>query len=161
MSYSMGSIDCIAIKMTKNYFEALKKDLEILKDDPSAVIKDEDQLDMFKSIQKDFEDNQYEDYDEYFRELFDCGVRYYDGGKGSENFAYAYPINLDDGTMSRDNSGDFNGYVYEFSWGSSSIYQPEFKDKKDFLTKLKKELYIPTTFDIEKNVIFLTGVWCG
>lgn len=157
MGYSMGSINCVAIKMTENYFKALKKDLE----NPNLIIKDENQLDMLNRIQEDFEDNQYESYDEYFQDVSDCGVRYYDGGKGSENFAYAFPISLDDGTMSRTESYDFEGYVYEFSWGSPSIYQPEFKNKEEFLTKLKKELYIPTTFDIEKNVIFLTGVYGG
>lgn len=161
MSYSMGSIDCIAIKIDESYLEALKKDIEQFGNDAKFIIKNQDQLILYENQYNDFQDDKeiFNDIDSYCQDLFDCGIRYYDGGKGSENYAYQRPLDLNKGTLGE--ADNFDGYVYEFSWGSSSIYKPEFESKEDFIAKLKKELYIPSSWDLEDNVIFLTGVWGG
>lgn len=152
MSYSMGSIDCLAVKVNEEYFGALKRDIQLFKDN-KLDITDENQLDLLKN----WVDEEFESIDDLIN--IDNDIRYYSGGKNSENYAYQRPIDLEKGTLK--DGDNFDGYVYEISWGSSSIYEPEFKNKEDLIYGIKQNMYIPTTFKLENNVIFLTGVWGG
>lgn len=152
MSYSMGSIDCLAVKINNEYFEALKRDIQLFKENKLDVT-DEAQLGLLKN----WVDEEFDSVDDLIN--IDNDIRYYNGGKNSENYAYQTPIDLKTGTLG--NVDNFDGYVYEISWGSSSIYKPEFKDKEDLIYGIKQIMYVPTTFKLENNVIFLTGVWGG
>lgn len=157
MSYEMSSIDCIAIKITESYYEALKKDIQLFKEN-KLILDNERQRDFLENYAEADDEEDFEDFDCFIDNEADSFHRY-EGGRHSENYAYQRPLNLETGTLGE---GDiFDGYVYEFSYGSASIYKPEFKSKEDFISKLKEELYIPTTFDLENNVIFLTGVQGG
>lgn len=152
MSYSMGSIDCLAVKINNEYFEALKRDIQLFKEN-KLNITDEVQLGLLKN----WVDEEFDSVDDLIN--IDDDIRYYDGGKHSQNYAYQTPIDLKTGTLGY--GDNFDGYVYEISWGSSSIYKPEFKDKEDLIYGIKQVMYVPTTFKLENNVIFLTGVWGG
>jgi hypothetical protein len=153
MSNIISSIDCLAVKINEEYFNALKKDIDLLKN-KSINLADDNQLKQLNNLA----DSEYCNIDAFYDEqcFFLGHLRYYEGGKHSDNFAYASPLDLDTGKQGE--AEDFSGYVYEFGFGSGNVYEPEFKDKEDLINTIKDGLYIPTTFDLEHNIIFLTGI---
>ena len=152
MSYSMGSIDCLAVKVNEEYFEALKRDIQLFKEN-KLNITDKIQLGLLEN----WVDEELDSVDDLIG--IDSDIRYYDSGRNGENFAYQRPLNLETGRLK--DGDNFDGYVYEISWGSSSVYEPEFKNKEDLISTIKEKMYIPATFKLENNIIFLTGVYGG
>lgn len=146
MSYSISSIDCLAVKLNKDYFEALKKDISEI--NPELIV-DANQKQIFEEVKKYYWDDEI-DPNNYYNEFDD--IEYYD----NNNYAYCYKLDIETGTFN--NGNYFEGYIYPISSGSRSIYEPEFKDKEDLIERIKGYLYIPREFDLVNNIIFLTGV---
>ena len=167
MSYEMWPIEALAVRLNEDYFEKLKKDL-LNKDEVLEKLKErgilgtniKHQLDIFQELSDISEEILESDLDNYFSNQTDYDNSYqrYDSGRNSENYAYCRKIDLNTGSYGE--SENFDGYAYEFSWGASNIYEPEFKNKSYLLDEIKKNLYIPTDFDLENNIIFITAV-CG
>lgn len=156
MSWSMGSIDCLAVKINNDYIQALKKDVEEYQTNPNML------KEMSKENQKQFEHlldslvaDDLEDIDSFYDSYCDY-IRQYD----SDNYAQARKIDVESGKLLSD-SDNFDGYVIEFSWGSESIYQAEFNSKEDLKKTIEEVFYMPKTFNWQDNIIFLTGVWAG
>lgn len=156
MSWSMGSIDCIAIKIDNDYIEALKKDIEEYQVNPKII------EDMSKENQKHFkylldtlEANDLEDI-QIFCDNYCDYINRYDG----DNYAQERKINFETGKC-EGGSNDFDGYVIEIGWGSESIYSPEFRSKESLKEIIEETFYMPKTFNWKDKIIFLTGVWQG
>lgn len=156
MSFSMGSIDCIAVKIDNDYIEALKKDVEEYQTNPKMI------EDMSKENQKHFEHlldtleaNDLEDIQVFCDNYIDY-IHQYD----SDNYAQERKIDSETGKC-EGGLNNFDGYVVEISWGSGSIYSPEFRSKEDLKETIESSFYMPKTFDWKNKIIFLTGVWQG
>ncbi len=156
MSWSMGSIDCIAVKIDNDYIETLKKDVEEYQTNPKMI------EDMSKENQKHFEHlldtleaNDLEDIQVFCDNYIDYIDRY-----GRDNYAQEGKINFETGKIEGD-LDNFEGYVVEISWGSESIYGPEFKSKESLKETIESFFYMPKSFDWKNKIIFLTGVWQG
>ena len=119
------------------------------------------QLDIFQELSDISKEILESDFNDFCQEQMCDGYdfRQYDGGRHSENYAYCRKIDLNTGSYGE--SEIFDGYVYEFSWGAANIYEPEFKNKNYLLDEIKRNLYIPTDFDLENNIIFITAVQGG
>ena len=156
MSFSMGSIDCLAVDLREEYKEALIKDLKELKVED---IKDSTQRELFIQL-KDFYDepNELNAEDLILREIRD-DVEHYDY---EENYAEAHTVDINTGKLNHDRF-DFDGECRPFSAGSGSIYEPEFKNWEEIEKYIKEEvmLYIPKEFDLKKHIVFITGIWQG
>ena len=167
MSYEMWPVETLAVRINENYYESLKKDL-LKKDEVLAKLKEHGtlgtitryQLDIFQELSDISEEILESDLDNYFSNQTDYDNSYqrYEGGRHSENYAYCRKLDLNTGSYGEIEI--FDGYVYEFSWGSNNVYEPEFKNKNYLLDEIKRNLYIPTDFDLENNIIFITAV-CG
>jgi hypothetical protein len=165
MSFSRWSDDCVALVLTKEYFEGFLKDLRELSPED---IEDEDQRTVFECYDaEDFEDVTCDDIDECIaQEWIADEIKYKDGGKNSENYSEIFKYDLETGEFKKDVNGYnitkvFNGFIYPLSYGSESLYEPEYKNKEAILRQIKKELYIPRGYDIENNIVFYTGVEQG
>ncbi|MBO7691123.1 MAG: hypothetical protein J6T10_00635 [Methanobrevibacter sp.] len=167
MSYSMWPVEVLGVRLNNDYFEALKKDL-LKKDEILEKLKERGilgtitkyQLDIFQELSDISEEILKSDlYDYYCNQTgYDNSYQRYDGGRNSENYAYCCKLDLNTGSYGE--SEVFDGYVYEFSWGSNNVYEPEFKNKNYLLDEIKRNLYIPTDFDLENNIVFISAV-CG
>ena len=113
MGYSMGSLDCIALKFD-GYKEALFKDIKELK---HKSIQNIVQQQIFKKLQKEYKNYDLEDFS--ITDLSD-EIRTYDY---DENYARVAKINLDTGKIG--NFDYFDGDVYELNFGSNYIYEPD------------------------------------
>ena len=168
MSYAIWPVESLGVKINEEYLNCLKEDLknkdQILEQLKSKAILGtitKYQFDLFKQLCIDVEEILLENIDDYFYEcsVGDEGYQEYHGGRYSENYAYSRPLDINKGSV-----GDgevFDGYVYEFSWGAKNVYEPEFKNKNYLLDEIKKNLYIPTDFDLENNIVFITAVCRG
>jgi hypothetical protein len=159
MSYSMGSIDCIALHINEDYLSALKKDVEEHQKNPEEFLKSlsENQRMFFENILDYVDTEMLEDLDEFCNDNDDIN-RY---ESGSENYAYSTKYDINSGELIGTTTDNFDGYVYPISYGSSNLYKPEFKDKEELLKHIFENIYVPKGYKIENNVIFLTGVWGG
>ena len=158
MSWSMGSIDCIAVKIDNDYIQALKKDVEDYLAKPKQTLEDmsEEKQKQFKELLDSLEAKDLEDIDT-FRENYCDYINYYD----SDNY-YAQEIKIDfESGECVGKARDFEGYVIEISWGSASIYKPEFSSKESLKAIIEDAFYMPKTFNWQDKLIFLTGVWEG
>lgn len=156
MSWTMGSIDCLALKINNAYIKALKKDVEEYQTNPNMLKEmSEEKRKQFEWLLDSLEAEDLEDVDTFYDNYCDY-MRLYD----SDNYAQARKIDVESGKL-LEGSYDFDGYVIELSWGSESIYQAEFNSKEDLKKTIEEAFYLPKTFDWENNIIFLTGVWAG
>ena len=157
MSWRMGSIDCIAVKIDNDYVRALKKDVEEYHANPKMLEEmSEEKQEQFKHLLDTLEAEDLEDVDalgnDYCEEL-----NYYD----SDNY-YAQETRIDFESGECDGKvRDFEGYVIEISWGAGSIYKPEFSSKEALEAAVEEAFYMPKTFSWKDKIIFLTGVWEG
>lgn len=166
MSYSICPIESLSVNINEEYFNCLKEDLlkkdEILKQlEPRAILGTitKYQFDLFKQLCKDAEEILEQDIDEFFREQadYDGSYQQYDY---EEDYAIYQKLDINTGFYDR-NSIDFDGYVYEFDWGSSNVYESQFKNKSYLIEEIKKYLYIPTKFNLEENIILISAVRQG
>ena len=158
MSWSMGSIDCIAVKIDNDYIKALKKDVEDYLAKPKQTLEDmsEEKQKQFKELLDTLEAKDLEDIDTFHENYIDY-INYYD----SDNY-YAQEIKIDfESGECVGKARDFEGYVLEISWGSASIYKPEFSSKESLKAIIEDSFYMPKTFNWQDKLIFLTGVWEG
>ena len=157
MSWSMGSIDCMAVKIDNDYVKALKKDVEDYLAKPKQTLEDmsEEKQKQFKWLLDTLEANDLEDIDSFYSAYCDY-ISQYD----SDNYAQQVKIDFESGKCDG-KVKDFDGYVIEISWGAGSIYKPEFGSKEEFEKAIEEKFYMPKTFNWKDNIIFLTGVWSG
>lgn len=157
MSWSMGSIDCIAVKIDNDYIKALKKDVEDYLAKPKQTLEDmsEEKQKQFKWLVDTLEANDLEDVDTFYDNYCDYISRY-----DSDNYAQEIKIDFESGKCDG-KAKDFDGYVFEISWGSASIYKPEFSSKESLKATIEDAFYMPKTFNWKDKLIFLTGVWEG
>lgn len=156
MSWSMGSIDCIAVKMDDDYVEALKKDVEEYQTNPKMLedMSEENQK-HFKWLLDTLEEDDLEDVDVFYDAYCDYLSQY-----DSDNYAQAIKIDFESGKCVG-KAKDFDGYVFEIHWGSESIYEAEFSSKEVLKEAIEEKFYMPKTFNWKDKIIFLTGVWSG
>ena len=136
MSYSVWGIQSIAVNLNGKYYELLKKDITRYKENPDFInTLSKPQNNLFLGVLDCDEENDNER--DYFSAQadFDNGYQEYDGGRNSENYADIRPVDLDSGMFL--DCGSFNGWVYEFSCGASSLYVPEFKNKEAVIKAVK------------------------
>lgn len=155
MGTSMGSIDCLAVDLRKDYAESLIKDLKELK---AEDIEDSTQRELFIQL-KDFYDepNELNADDFMLREIRE-DVEHYDY---DENYAYCRTV---DSKTGKPNAWeDFDGECLPIGEGSGSIYEPKFKNWEELERSVKEKelLYIPRNFDLKSHIIFITGIWEG
>lgn len=157
MSWSMGSIDCVAVKIDNDYVQALKKDVDDYLAKPKQTLEDmsEEKQKQFKWLLDTLEANDLEDVDT-FRENYIDYINYYD----SDNYTQEIKIDFESGECDG-KVRDFEGYVLEISWGAGSIYKPEFSSKEELEKAIEDKFYMPKTFNWKDKIIFLTGVWEG
>lgn len=157
MSWSMGSIDCIAVKIDNDYVQALKKDVEDYLAKPKQTLEDmsEEKQKQFKWLVDTLEANDLEDVDTFYDNYCDYISRY-----DSDNYAQEIKIDFESGECVG-KARDFDGYVLEISWGAGSIYKPEFSSKEELEKVIEEKFYMPKTFNWKDKIIFLTGVWAG
>ena len=156
MSWSMGSIDCIAVKIDNDYVKALKKDVEEYQTNSKMLEEmSEEKQKQFKWLLDTLEANDLEDVDTFHENYLDY-INYYD----SDNYAQETKIDFESGECDG-KVKDFEGYVLEIHWGSGSIYKPEFSSKKALEATVEDAFYMPKTFNWKEKLIFLTGVWAG
>ena len=157
MSWSMGSIDCIAVKIDNDYVQALKKDVEDYLAKPKQTLEDmsEEKQKQFKWLVDTLEANDLEDVDTFYDNYCDYISRY-----DSDNYAQEIKIDFESGECVG-KARDFDGYVLEISWGAGSIYKPEFSSKEELEKAIEDKFYMPKTFNWKDKIIFLTGVWAG
>ena len=157
MSWSMGSIDCIAVKIDNDYIQALKKDVDDYLAKPKQTLEDmsEEKQKQFKELLDTLEAEDLEDIDT-FRENYCDYINYYDGDNYTQEIKIDFESGECDGKVK-----DFEGYVLEISWGSASIYKPEFSSKESLKATIEDAFYMPKTFNWKDKIIFLTGVWEG
>ena len=147
MGYSQWSIDSVGVILDEEWFNCLKKDLV----DPIKKKAMED-----AGYYLDYTDDM--SFGEYICEFED--IQQYEGGRHSENYAQYFIIDLNTG-KSKSELEVFSGYFLPISWGSGSIYEPEFKNKEDLLKRIEDNLYVPTGWNLEAHVAFVTGVQGG
>lgn len=157
MSWSMGSIDCIAVKIDNDYIKALKKDVDDYLAKPKQTLEDmsEEKQKQFKWLLDSLEANDLEDVDTFYDNYCDYISRY-----DSDNYAQEIKIDFESGECVG-RARDFDGYVFEISWGAGSIYKPEFSSKEELEKVIEEKFYMPKTFNWKDKIIFLTGVWAG
>ena len=157
MSFSMGSIDCVAVKIDNDYIQALKKDVDDYLAKPKQTLEDmsEEKQKQFKELLDTLEAEDLEDIDTFYENYCDY-IHYY----GNDNYAQEIKIDFESGECVG-KARDFDGYVFEISWGSSSIYKPEFSTKEALKEAIDGDFYMPKTFNWKDKIIFLTGVWAG
>ena len=156
MSWSMGSIDCIAVKIDNDYVKALKKDVEEYQTNPKMLEEmSEEKRKQFEWLLDTLEANDLEDVDTFCEDYRDS-INYYD----SDNYAQEIKIDFESGECDG-NWKNFEGYVLEIHWGSSSVYKPEFSSKESLKAAVEDAFYMPKTFNWKEKLIFLTGVWEG
>lgn len=157
MSWSMGSIDCIAVKIDNDYVQALKKDVEDYLAKPKQTLEDmsEEKQKQFKWLVDTLEANDLEDVDTFYDNYCDYISRY-----DSDNYAQEIKIDFESGECVG-KTRDFDGYVFEISWGAGSIYKPEFSSKEELEKVIEEKFYMPKTFNWKDKIIFLIGVWAG
>lgn len=156
MSWSMGSIDCIAVKIDNDYVKALKKDVEEYQTNPKMLEEmSEGKRKEFEWLLDTLEAEDLEDVDALWNDYCD-DIHYYD----SDNYAQEIKIDFESGECDG-KVRHFEGYVLEIHWGSSSIYMPEFSSKESLKATVEDAFYMPKTFNWQDKLIFLTGVWEG
>ena len=156
MSWSMGSIDCIAVKIDNDYVKTLKKDVEEYQTNPKMLEEmSEGKRKKLEWLLDTLEAEDLEDVDT-FCENYRDSISYYD----SDNYTQETKIDFESGKCDG-KVRDFEGYVFEIHWGSESIYKPEFSSKESLEATVEDAFYIPKTFNWKEKLIFLTGVWAG
>lgn len=157
MSWSMGSIDCMAVKIDNDYIQALKKDVDDYLAKPKQTLENmsEEKQKQFKWLLDTLEANDLEDVDTFYDKYCDYISRY-----DSDNYAQEIKIDFESGECVG-RARDFDGYVFEISWGAGSIYKPEFSSKEELEKVIEEKFYMPKTFNWKDKIIFLTGVWAG
>ena len=156
MSWSMGSIDCMAVKIDNDYVKALKKDVEEYRANPKMLEEmSEEKKKQFEWLVDTLEDDDLEDVDAFYDHYCDY-LNHYD----SDNYAQEIKIDFESGECVG-KTKDFDGYVLEISWGASSIYKPEFSSKEALKETIEEDFYMPKTFNWKDKIIFLIGVWEG
>ena len=157
MSWTMGSIDCVAVKIDNDYIQALKKDVDDYLAKPKQTLEDmsEENQKHFKWLVDTLEAEDLEDVDTFYDNYCDY-ISQYD----SDNYAQQVKIDFESGKCDG-KAKDFDGYVLEISWGAGSIYKPEFSSKEEFEKAIEEKFYMPKTFNWKDKIIFLTGVWSG
>ena len=147
MSYAMWPIESLSVNINDEYFNYLKEDLqnkdEILKQLKSKAKHgtiSKYQFELFKDLCDNAEEILKQDLDDFYLEQthYDNSYQKYDGGRYSENYAYSQKLNIDTGSYERD-SEVFDGYVYEFNWGSPNVYEPQFKNKTYLIEEINGE----------------------
>lgn len=156
MSWRMGSIDCIAVKIDNDYVKSLKKDVEEYYANPKMLEEmSEGKRKQFEWLLDTLEAEDLEDVDALWSDYCD-DIHYYD----SDNYAQEIKIDFESGECDGKARG-FQGYVLEIHWGSVSIYKPEFSSKESLEATVEDAFYMPKTFNWKDKLIFLTGVWEG
>ena len=156
MSWNMGSIDCIAVKIDDDYVRALKKDVEEYFANPKMLEEmSEEKRKQFKWLLDTLEAEDLEDVDALGNDYCE-DISYYD----SDNYAQEIKIDFESGECDG-KVRNFDGYVLEIHWGSGSIYKPEFSSKESLKATVEDAFYMPKTFNWQDKLIFLTGVWEG
>ena len=156
MSWNMGSIDCIAVKIDDDYVRALKKDVEEYFANPKMLEEmSEEKRKQFKWLLDTLEAEDLEDVDALGNDYCE-DISYYD----SDNYAQEIKIDFESGECDG-KVRNFDGYVLEIHWGSGSIYKPEFSSKESVEATVEDAFYMPKTFNWQNKLIFLTGVWEG
>ena len=156
MSWSMGSIDCVAVKIDNDYVEALKKDIEEYHVNPKMLEEmSEENQKQFEWLLDTLEEDDLDDVDTFYDHYCDYLSQY-----NSDNYAQETKIDFESGECDG-KVRDFDGYVLEIRWGAKSIYQPEFSSKEALKEAVEEAFYIPKTFNWKDKIIFLTGVWEG
>jgi len=156
MSWSMGSIDCIAVKIDNDYVRALKKDVEEYRVNPKMLGKmSEEKQKQFEWLLDTLEADDLEDVDAFYNHYCDYLSQY-----DSDNYAQETKIDFESGECDG-KVRDFDGYVLEIRWGAESIYKPEFSSKESLKVTVEEAFYMPKTFSWKDKIIFLTGVWEG
>ena len=156
MSWSMGSIDCIAVKIDNDYVRALKKDVEEYRANPKMLEEmSEEKQKQFEWLLDTSEADDLEDVDAFYNHYCDYLSQY-----DSDNYAQETKIDFESGECDG-KVRDFDGYVLEIRWGAESIYKPEFSSKESLKATVEEAFYMPKTFSWKDKIIFLTGVWEG
>ena len=156
MSWSMGSIDCIAVKIDNDYVRALKKDVEEYRVNPKMLEEmSEEKQKQFEWLLDTLEADDLEDVDAFYNHYCDYLSQY-----DSDNYAQETKIDFESGECDG-KIRDFDGYVLEIRWGAESIYKPEFSSKESLKATVEEAFYMPKTFSWKDKIIFLTGVWEG
>lgn len=156
MSWSMGSIDCIAVKIDNDYVRALKKDVEEYRVNPKMLEEmSEEKQKQFEWLLDTLEADDLEDVDAFYNHYCDYLSQY-----DSDNYAQETKIDFESGECDG-KVRDFDGYVLEIRWGAESIYKPEFSSKESLKATIEDAFYMPKTFNWQDKLIFLTGVWEG
>lgn len=156
MSWSMGSIDCIAVKIDNDYVRALKKDVEEYRVNPKMLEEmSEEKQKQFEWLLDTLEADDLEDVDAFHNHYCDYLSQY-----DSDNYAQETKIDFESGECDG-KVRDFDGYVLEIRWGAESIYKPEFSSKESLKATVEEAFYMPKTFSWKDKIIFLTGVWEG
>ena len=156
MSWSMGSIDCIAVKIDNDYVRALKKDVEEYRVNPKMLEEmPEEKQKQFEWLLDTLEADDLEDVDAFYNHYCDYLSQY-----DSDNYAQETKIDFESGECDG-KVRDFDGYVLEIRWGAESIYKPEFSSKESLKATVEEAFYMPKTFSWKDKIIFLTGVWEG
>ena len=156
MSWSMGSIDCIAVKIDNDYVRALKKDVEEYRVNPKMLEEmSEEKQKQFEWLLGTLEADDLEDVDAFYNHYCDYLSQY-----DSDNYAQETKIDFESGECDG-KVRDFDGYVLEIRWGAESIYKPEFSSKESLKATVEEAFYMPKTFSWKDKIIFLTGVWEG
>ena len=156
MSWSMGSIDCIAVKIDNDYVRALKKDVEEYRVNPKMLEEmSEEKQKQFEWLLGTLEADDLEDVDAFYNHYCDYLSQY-----DSDNYAQETKIDFESGECDG-KVRDFDGYVLEIRWGAESIYKPEFSSKESLKAPVEEAFYMPKTFSWKDKIIFLTGVWEG
>lgn len=156
MSWSMGSIDCIAVKIDNDYVRALKKDVEEYRVNPKMLEEmSEEKQKQFEWLLDTLEADDLEDVDAFYNHYCDYLSQY-----DSDNYAQETKIDFESGECDG-KVRDFDGYVLEIRWGAESIYKSEFSSKESLKATVEEAFYMPKTFSWKDKIIFLTGVWEG
>jgi hypothetical protein len=160
MSVCRTSLDGIYLKLNNEYLEALKKDIEEAKANPDFINNlSAEQKEIFSDILNDLEDDEdiLNDMDSFITPEDDT-IKYYDY---DANEAKAWDYNLKTGKLS-DNSYHLNEFVYCISDGiPNNLFKPVIADMSELIQSIQLKIYIPTNFDFQNNVIFMTGVEIG
>lgn len=158
MSYSMGSLDTLGVRINESYIEALKKDVETyVNDHANTFLKSlsENQQELFMKLYDTLEAEDLEDIDCFTSNHCDnVSIFTYE-----ENYCAIRKLDVNSGKF-----GDIDevDYISLFCFGGTfNAFKPEFENKEDMYNTIKQYLYIPTTFDLDNNIVFLTGIWGG
>lgn len=155
MSYSIASIDGLYLKVGQDYLDALKKDLEeYLKDKDSFSKKVSSiQLQHLEDILNFYEaDMSLDDFHDGSDDVY-----YYEY---AENYLYESKVDIKTGKIAFNDASRGEGYYYPLYY-SVELYKKPFENEDELLKEIYESLYIPQSFDIEKNLKFLSGIICG